>query len=71
MILESDAGVSMIVGGVRRFQVGGETVSVDQCEVVFQKRHPDPFATMVGMRSQETQVVVGLVTRVRGIEARK
>ena len=36
---------------------------------MFEKRHPYPLATVIGMRSQETQVVVGFITRVGGIEA--
>src|SRR5271163_293978 len=69
--LESNTGVPSVVGGVRRFQIGGKPVDINQCKVMFQKRHPDPLATVARMRSQETQVVVGLVTGVRSIEARK
>jgi hypothetical protein len=59
----------MVIGGVRRFQIGGETLSINQGEVMFEKRHPYPLATVIRMRSQETQVVMGFITRVGGIES--
>src|SRR5271170_1412354 len=68
-LLEPDASVTMVIGGVRRFQIGGESVSIDQLKVMFQKRHPYPLAAVIGMRSQKTQVVVRLVTWMGGIKA--
>src|SRR5271154_4388148 len=66
-LLESDASVSMVIGGVRRFQIGGGTISVNQRKGMFQKRHPQPLAAVIGMRSQKTEVVVRLVTWMGGV----
>jgi hypothetical protein len=69
--LEAHAHVAMFVGGVRRFKVGGHSVEIDQRKVMLEQRHAEPLAAMVGMGSQETQVLVGLVARVSGIDAHK
>jgi hypothetical protein len=58
--------VALIVGWVARLQIRGCAFGVDARQVLCEERHAEAVPAVRRMRTQETQVVVGLPTNCPG-----
>lgn len=66
--LEADTFVALHVGGVARLQIRRHPRFIDLCEVLCEQSHSDAVTSARGMRSEEAQVVMRLISRVRFLE---